>query len=134
VVLAGFPIFVLLVMIAFLFVDGSFVNLAPYSIEAYGVKLGSRAAGLGQAANSIGRIVGPLCLAVIAGTGNLLSPVATEAAVLPTFLFLAACGLAMALVFTFLAPETSGKPISQGDEEPAMSKAGSYGLAKSPLG
>ena len=134
VVLAGFPLFVVLVMIAFLFVDSSFVNLAPYSIEAYGVKLGSRAAGLGQAANSVGRIVGPLCLAVIAGTGNLLSPPATEAAVQPTFLFLACCGVAVALVFTFLAPETRGVPIAQSDgQSAATSAAGSYGLAKSPL-
>lgn len=118
-VLAGFPVFVLLVIFSYLFVDGGVVNVAPYSIEAYGVKLGSRAAGLGQAANSIGRIVGPLCLAVIAGTGNLLTPEATEAAVMPTFLFLAGCGVAIALVFTFLAPETHGAPISQGEEEPA---------------
>jgi len=133
VVLAGFPIFVLLVMAAFLFVDGNFANVAPYSVEAYGVRLGSRASGLGQAANSIGRIIGPLCLAVIAGTGNLLAPAATEAAVLPTFLFLAACVFAVGLVFTFLAPETRGVPISQGDAEPAtLSVGSSYGLAKPP--
>jgi putative MFS transporter len=89
---------------------------------------------LGQAANSIGRIIGPLCLAVIAGTGNLLAPAATEAAVQPTFLFLAACVFAVGLVFTFLAPETHGIPISQDDGEPAtMNMGSSYGLAKSPL-
>jgi hypothetical protein len=54
--------------------------------------------------------------------------------VLPTFLFLAACVFAVGLVFTFLAPETRGMPISQGDEEPAAgSAAGSLGLAKQPL-
>jgi putative MFS transporter len=133
VVLAGFPIFVLLVMAAFLFVDGNFANVAPYSVEAYGVRLGSRASGFGQAVNSIGRIIGPLCLALIAGTSNLLAPAATEAAVLPTFLFLAGCLFAVGLVFTFLAPETRGVPIPQGDEEPATSAADSLGLAKQPV-
>jgi putative MFS transporter len=133
VVLAGFPIFVLLVMVAFLFVDGNFANVAPYSVEAYGVRLGSRASGFGQAVNSIGRIIGPLCLALIAGTSNLLAPAATEAAVLPTFLFLAGCLFAVGLVFTLLAPETRGVPIPQGDEEPTGSAAGDLGLAKQPV-
>ncbi len=119
VVVAGFPIFVLLVIFSCLFVVGGIGNLAPYAVEAYGVKLGSRAAGLGQASNGIGRIAGPLSLALVAGTGNLLSPAATAAAVFPTFLFLAGCGLAIGLVFTFLAPETHGVPIAQGDGEPA---------------
>ena len=129
-VVAGFPIFVLLVMAAFLFVDGNFANVAPYSVEAYGVKLGSRASGLGQAVNSIGRIIGPLCLALIAGTSNLLAPAATEAAVLPTFLFLAGCLFAVGLVFMLLAPETRGVPIPQGDGELATRVGDSLGLAK----
>lgn len=131
-VLAGFPVFVLLLMAAFLFVDGNFANVAPYSVEAYGVRLGSRASGFGQAVNSIGRIIGPLCLALIAGTSNLLEPAATAAAVLPTFLFLAGCLFAVGLVFTLLAPETRGVPIPQGDES-AMNTADSPGLVKQPV-
>jgi MFS transporter, putative metabolite:H+ symporter len=65
---------------------------------AYGVRLGARAAGLSQAANGCGKALGPLCLALIAGTDNLVSPRATADAVTP------AC--------TFLVPETSGRPIS----------------------
>jgi putative MFS transporter len=38
---------------------------------------------------------------MIAGTSNLLKPAATEAAVFPAFMFLACCGLAIGLAFTF---------------------------------
>lgn len=70
---------------------------------------GRRASGLGQAANEVGKILGPLSLTVIAGTSNVLKPAATGAAVFPTFMFLAFCELAIALAFTFLGHETHGR-------------------------
>jgi putative MFS transporter len=111
----GFPVFVLLLMLAALFFDGGFSNLAPYTVEFYGVRFGARASGLGQSANGVGKILGPLCLALIAGTGNFVTPQATEDAVFPAFLFLAGWGVAMGLAATFLGTETHGKPLSQGE-------------------
>ena len=85
--------------------------------------MGARASGLGQAANGGGKILGPLSLALIAGTGNVVAPQATMDAVFPAFMFLAACGLATGLAFTFLAPETHGRPIPQdADEKPAAAR------------
>ena len=55
-----------------LFFDGGFSNIAPYSAEIFPVRLSARAVGLAQLANGIGKIVGPLCLAVIAGAYNLI--------------------------------------------------------------
>jgi hypothetical protein len=98
-----------------------FANLAPYIVEIYGVRLGARAAGLSQAANGVGKILGPLCLAVIAGADNPLSPQATADAVLPAFLFLGACSLAVGLAFSLLAIETHGRPLAQSHEEQAGS-------------
>jgi len=95
---------------------GGFSNLAPYTPEAYGVRMGARASGLGQGANGAGKIIGPLSLAVIAGTSNVLKPAATEAAVFPAFMFLACCGLAIGLAFTFLGDETHGKAVPQDAE------------------
>ena len=85
----------------------------PYSLEVFGVRMGARASGLRQAANGGGKILGPLSLALIAGTNNVVAPQATMDAVFPAFMFLAACGLATGLAFTFLAPETHGRPIPQ---------------------
>jgi putative MFS transporter len=72
-------------------------------------------------------------LALIAGTGNVVAPQATMDAVFPAFMFLAACGLAAGLAFTFLAPETHGRPIPQdADEMPAAPRvvAGSRTAAR----
>jgi MFS transporter, putative metabolite:H+ symporter len=113
ILLGGVSIFVVALALTDFFNSGGFSNLAPYTPEAYGVRMGSRASGLGQAANGVGKILGPLSLAVFAGTSNILKPAATEAAVFPAFMFLACCGLAIGLAFTFLARETHGQTVPQ---------------------
>ena len=115
--IAGFPVFILALVITVFFLEGGASNLAPYIVEIYGVRLGARSAGLSQAANGVGKILGPLCLAVIAGADNPLSPQATADAVLPAFLFLGACALAVGLAFSLLGLETHGRPLAQGNEE-----------------
>jgi MFS transporter, putative metabolite:H+ symporter len=75
--------------------------LAPYTVEQYGVSLGSRSSGLGQAANRVGKIFGPLALAVLAGSDNIIAPKATADAVFLAFVFLAATML-VALAFALL--------------------------------
>ena len=110
--IGGFPVFVILVAAAAFFVEGGLGNITPYTIEQYGVRLGSRASGLGHAAAGIGKILGPLTLAVIAGTGNIVSPKATEAAVFPAFMLLSFCMFSVALAFLFLARETHGRVIA----------------------
>src|SRR6185437_14953799 len=114
--IGGFPVFVILTAASAFFAEGGFSNLAPYTVEQYGVSLGSRSSGLGQAANGVGKIVGPLALALLAGSDNIIAPKATAEAVLPAFIFLAAMMLAVALAYVFLGIETHGRPIAQGDE------------------
>jgi putative MFS transporter len=109
---AGFPIFVGFLAAAALFFDGGFANMSPHTAESFPVRLSARGVGLGQSANGIGKVIGPACLALIAGTNNYITPQATADAVLPAFLFLAACGLAVGLSFTFFAKETLGKPLT----------------------
>ncbi len=109
--LFGYPAFIVLLIPAALFFDGGFSNIAPYSAEIFPVQLAARGVGLAQAANGIGKIAGPLCLALIAGATNMITPKATIDAVTPAFLFLAACGLAIGLAFTLLGVETHGKPL-----------------------
>jgi MFS transporter, putative metabolite:H+ symporter len=117
--LLDYPAFVVLLIPAALFFDGGFANIAPYSAEIFPVRLSARGVGLAQAANGIGKIAGPLCLALIAGTSNLVTPKATIDAVTPAFLFLAACGLAIGLAFTFLGVETHGRPLALETPQPA---------------
>jgi putative MFS transporter len=108
----GYPAFVVLLIPAALFFDGGFSNIAPYSAEIFPVRMSARGVGLAQAANGLGKIAGPLCLALIAGASNLITPKATMDAVTPAFLFLAGCGLAIGLSFSLLGVETHGKPLA----------------------
>jgi putative MFS transporter len=106
-------------------------NIAPYTIEQYGVRLGGRSSGLAHAAAGFGKIAGPLVLALIAGTGNLLRPEATEAAVFPAFLLLAFCMLLVTFAFLFLSVEMHGREIGF---EPAGAPARRPEMAPRPSG
>jgi putative MFS transporter len=109
----GVPLLVVFMCCSTFGIDGSFGNLAPYTVEVFGVRLGARSSGLGQAANGVGKILGPLSLALIAGTGNIVSPHATADAVLPAFMFLSFAMVLVGLSFTVLGVETHGMPIAQ---------------------
>ena len=122
VVVDGWPMMVVLLCASTFFVEGGFSNLAPYTVESYGVNMGARASGLGQAANGVGKILGPLSMALIAGNANLVSPQATAAAVWPTYLFLAFCMVLVALSFAILGRETHGRAMAFGAEETAAQR------------
>jgi putative MFS transporter len=107
----GVPLLIVLLCCSTFGIDGGFSNLAPYTVELFGVRMGARSSGLGQAANGIGKILGPLSLALIAGTGNIVSPHATAKAVFPAILFLAFATLLVTLSFAILGVETHGKPM-----------------------
>jgi putative MFS transporter len=126
--LFGYPAFVVLLIPAALFFDGGFSNIAPYSAEIFPVRLSARGVGLAQAANGVGKIAGPLCLAIIAGASNLITPKATIDAVTPAFLFLAGCGLAIGLAFSLLGVETHGKPLALERVDPVLPLPEASGL------
>jgi MFS transporter, putative metabolite:H+ symporter len=113
-----FPVFVIMVALGALFFDGGWCVLVPYTAEIFPTRFAARAMGMGQAANGVGKILGPLCIAVAAGSGSLISPAATLDAVMPAFLFLSACGLVIGLLFALLAPaDTSESRASVIDRE-----------------
>lgn len=117
----GAPRFIPLIILAALFFDGGFANIGPYSAEIFPVRLSAHGVGLAQVANGIGKIAGPLCFALIAGTATAVSAEATSAAALSIFVFLAGCGLSIGLAFMFLGVETHGKAIAL-NETPALEK------------
>ncbi|MBV9016983.1 MAG: MFS transporter [Alphaproteobacteria bacterium] len=121
VLIGDLPLMVVLLACSTFFIEGSFANFAPYTVERYGVRLGARASGLGQTANGVGKIIGPLSLALIAGTSNIVSPQASENAVLPAYIFLGFCMFLVGLSFTVLGVETHGR--AMGDEEEGAAAA-----------
>ncbi len=112
----GVPLLVVFLCCSTFGIDGSFSNLAPYTVEVFGVRLGARSSGLGQAANGVGKILGPLSLALIAGTGNIVSPHATAEAVMPAFMFLGFAMVCVGLSFSILGVETHGVPMTLHDQ------------------
>jgi MFS transporter, putative metabolite:H+ symporter len=128
----GYPAFVVLLIPAALFFDGGFSNIAPYSAEIFPVRMSARGVGLAQAANGVGKIAGPLCLALIAGASNLITPKATMDAVTPAFLFLAGCGLAIGLSFSLLGVETHGKPLALESDHPPVSRLDTLEMREQP--
>jgi len=109
--IAGWSVFALLLVFGAVFYSGAFSNITPYVVEVFPVSLGARAFGLAQAANGIGKILGPVCLALIAGSGDVVSPKATADAVAPAFLFLAACEFAALIAIFVFRREPHGKPM-----------------------
>jgi MFS transporter, putative metabolite:H+ symporter len=112
--IAGWSVFALLVVFGAAFYSGLFSNITPYVVEVFPVSLGARAFGLAQASNGVGKILGPVCLALIAGSSDVVSPKATADAVAPAFLFLAACELAAFIAIYAYRKETHGKPMDLG--------------------
>jgi putative MFS transporter len=107
-------VFAILVVFGAAFYSGSFSNMTPYVVEVFPVSLGARAFGLAQAANGVGKILGPVCLALIAGSNDVVSPKATADAVAPAFLFLAACEFAALIAIYAYRQEPHGKPMDLG--------------------
>lgn len=95
----------------YLFADGSFTNLVPLSGEIFPAPLRAHAQGLGNAAGGVGKIIGPLALALFADTSNLVEPEATSAAALPSFIFFGGCILFTAVIYGFVAPETNKRTL-----------------------
>jgi putative MFS transporter len=110
--LLGAPAFFLLLLAAQTFNDGGYSNLNPYAAELYPVRLASLGTSVAAAAGGLGKILGPMALGLIAGTSNLISPRATEAAVGPGFLFLSACCVVAGLAYGLLGVETHKRALA----------------------
>ena len=107
----GIPLFLLALIPAAFFADGGFANLAPYTPEIYPTSLRTHGMGLAWAVSGLGRIIGPLVIALVAGTGDLVEPEATLDALAPSFLFLAASALIVGIAFAVVKLEPHGRDL-----------------------
>lgn len=106
--LGAVSLFWLLLIAADMFVEGGFAIVGPYASEVWPASL--RATGMGAAYGfgGLGKVLGPLCLALIVGSSNIITPAASVAALLPAYSFLAACFVVSGLVFILFGMETKG--------------------------
>lgn len=106
--------FWIFIICANFFVDGGFAIVGPYGSEVWPKHL--RASGMGSAYGfgGIGKILGPIVLALIAGTSNIVTPKATIDAIIPAFTFLGLMSMGAGVLYLF-GIETKGKTIEEID-------------------
>ena len=109
--LGALPAFLVLLGIGELMFDGGFSNLNTYAPELYPTRTAALGTGVSAAAGGAGKILGPVALGLIAGAHNLVSPRATEHAVLPAFLFLGGCCVMAGVAYAVLGIETHGRAL-----------------------
>lgn len=115
-------------LLAFVFADGSFSVCAAYSTEIWPSRLRGSGAGYAGLAGSVGKILGPLGLALAAGSSNVVMPSATSGVIVPAFVFLAVCLLVCGVTYLTLGIEARGRSLESIDrdaEEPvAIAESG----------
>jgi putative MFS transporter len=129
--LQGFGAGILLIMVAFthnayiggasmlfiglllvqIFQDGGWTNLVPHTAEMWPARLRAQGQGLGNAVGGVGKVAGPAMLGLLAGSSNLVSPAATNSALLPAFLIFAALMILTGVAFVAIAPETNRRSL-----------------------
>ena len=113
--IGGVSLFFVLVMCQRFFGDGSYAIIGPYIAEVWPARLRASGMGLGYGVGNLGKIIGPLGLALIIGSSNYVSPKATLDAIGPAFLFLAFWYALAATAFWLVAFETKGRSIEEID-------------------
>ena len=72
--LAGVSVFYLMLIAANFFTDGGFAIVGPYAAEVWPTNLRTSGMGSAYGFGGIGKIVGPVGLALIAGSSNVVNP------------------------------------------------------------
>jgi len=127
--IGGVALFLPLLILVYFMSDGGWANVGPMPSELFPTTLRTRAGALAQVVNGLGKILGPMVLGLIAGSGTLLTPQATIDALTPAFLCLAGFSLLVGLTFAVVRIETRGRSLDQlgaltpGHEEPGGSAA-----------
>jgi putative MFS transporter len=101
--------------LAFLLADSGFAIMGMYTSEIWPSRLRGRGSGVSYGAGSIGKIIGPLGLALLIGSSNVISPAATVSSIIPAFSYLAAMFLIAGLTYIFVARETKGQTLEELD-------------------
>ena len=108
-------VFFVLIMIQRFFGDASYAVIGPYLAEVWPNRLRASGMGFSYGIGNLGKIIGPLGLALVIGSSNYITPKATLDQIFPALLFLAFWYGQAALVFLLLGIETKGVSIEQMD-------------------
>jgi MFS transporter, putative metabolite:H+ symporter len=109
--------FWLMLVLTYFFADGGFAIVGPYAAEVWPARL--RVSGMGSAYGfgGIGKVIGPLGLALIVGSSNIIDPQVSVAKIIPAFLYLGAWLALAGVIYGFWGMETRGRTIEEIDAE-----------------
>ena len=127
--IGGVSVFWLFVMVQRFFGDGAYAIIGPYTAEIWPAGLRTSGMGFGYGLGNLGKIIGPLGLALICGSSNFVSPKASLDFILPAMLFLASWSFLSGIAFLF-GIETKGRSIEEIDDHLTSGAAGKPVLAK----
>jgi putative MFS transporter len=105
------------------FADGGFAIVGPYSAEVWPVALRTTGMGSAYGFGGLGKVIGPLGLALIVGSSNIITPKASVAALLPAFSYLAGWFALAGLAYIFVGMETKGRSLETIEKDLDASRA-----------
>jgi putative MFS transporter len=109
--IGGVSIFWMLLIVNNAFADGGFAIVGPYSSEVWPVGLRTTGMGSAYGFGGLGKVIGPLGLALIVGSSNIITPKASVDALLPAFAYLAGWFALAGLAYIFIGMETKGRSL-----------------------
>jgi putative MFS transporter len=108
----GVSVLWILMIAIYFFVDGAVAIVGGYVAEVWPRHLRASGHGSTYGFASLGKITGPLVLALFAGSGNIVTPRATIDAVSPAFIFWGATIYVVSILF-LCGFETKGKTLEE---------------------
>jgi len=113
----GVSAFWLILAATMFFADGGFAIVGPYAAEIWPSHLKTTGMGSAYGFGGIGKIIGPVGLALIVGSGNYLKPDVPLPEIPIAFVYLGCWFLMAGVVYYFFGIETKGKSLEQIDKE-----------------
>ncbi len=114
---ASFVAFLSVLMLAYFFGEGGFAIVGPYSAEVWPMRLRATGMGASYGFGGIGKIIGPMGLALIVGTSTSSGPAASGVSFQNAFLYFAAWYGLACLAFIIFGIETKGRSIEAIESE-----------------
>src|SRR6202047_4159173 len=124
-------VFWLLLIVNNAFADGGFAIVGRYSAEVWPVALRTTGMGSAYGVGGLGKGIGPLGLALIVGSSNIITPKASVAALLPAFSYLAGFFALAGLAYIFIGMETKRRSLETIEHDLDASRATAFAPAKS---
>jgi putative MFS transporter len=108
-------VFFVLIMAQRFFGDASYAVIGPYLAEVWPNRLRASGMGFSYGIGNLGKIIGPLGVALVIGASDYVKPTVTVEAIFPALLFLSFWYGQAGLVFLLFGIETRGRSIEEID-------------------